>query len=102
MHQAPGAGSGDEANRTSLGDSFPRRLGPGQQDQEAEEPESLKPEDATGAEAPQLPRHYTQERVRARDGPDLLTGDGQGGGARAHEALLVLIGRCVCAACWRT
>src|SRR5258708_35605511 len=87
MHQAPGAGSGDEANRTSLGDLLPRRLGPGQQDQEAEEPESLKPEEAAGAEPPKLPAHDGQDWMRALDGPRLLTGDGQ---CESTHSLLLL------------
>src|SRR5260370_41607661 len=82
MHQAPGAGSGDEANRTSLGDLLPRRLGPGQQDQEAEEPESLKPEEAAGAEPPKLPAHDGQDWMRALDGLGSLGGDSQG--SRIH------------------
>src|SRR5258708_1544931 len=87
MHQAPGAGSGDEANRTALGDLAPRRLGPGQQDQEAEEPESLKPEEAAGAEPPKLPAHDGQDWMRALDGPRLLTGDGQ---CESTHSLLLL------------
>jgi hypothetical protein len=48
--------------------------GPGQEEQEAEEAEGLKPEEAGGSEAPQFPEQDMQERVIPPGGGDLPGG----------------------------